>query len=83
MIRLLVADDHPMVRESTRSMLTRRTDLKVVTKVGSGAQAIAAVARTRPDLLLLDLRMPDMNSPEVTRKILAAQPETKMLILTA
>lgn len=82
MIRLVMADDHPMVREGIRSMLTRHADLEVVAEAGNGAQAIAAVARTRPDLLLLDLRMPDMNGPEVTRRILAAQPETKVLILT-
>ena len=82
MIRLVMADDHPMVREGIRSMLTRHADLEVVAEAGNGAQAIEAVARTRPDLLLLDLRMPDMNGPEVTRKILAAHPQTKVLILT-
>lgn len=82
MIRLVMADDHPMVREGIRSMLKRHADLEVVAEACNGAQAIEAVAKTRPDLLLLDLRMPDMNGPEITRKVLASYPKTKVLILT-
>lgn len=82
MIRIVIVDDHPMVREGIRSMLERHADMDIVAQASGGKQALECVKRTVPDLLLLDLRMPDMNGPEVTRKALQIQPGLKILILT-
>jgi DNA-binding NarL/FixJ family response regulator len=82
MIRIVIVDDHPMVREGIRSMLERHADMAIVAEASGGRQALELVRQTAPDLLLLDLRMPDMNGPEVTRKALHIQPNLKILILT-
>lgn len=82
MIRIVIADDHPLVREGISSMLARHADLDIVGEASTGSEAIREVGAVRPDLLLLDLRMPDMNGPEVTRTVLGRWPGTKVLILT-
>lgn len=82
MIRIVMADDHPMVREGIRAMLTRQADLDVIAEATTGRQAIDVVRQYEPDMLLLNLRMPDMNGPEVSRQILALNPAVKILILT-
>ena len=76
------ADDHPMVREGVKSMLLNHADLEVVGEASDGREAIEMARMTSPDLLLLDLRMPDMNGPQVTGAVLDFAPETKILILT-
>lgn len=82
MIRLVIADDHPLVREGISSMLMKHADIDVVAQASNGKEAVESTLRTKPDLLLLDLRMPDMNGPEVTRKVMAVIPDIKVLILT-
>jgi DNA-binding NarL/FixJ family response regulator len=82
MIRVVIADDHPMVREGIRSMLERHADMNIVAQASGGRQALECVRLHIPDLLLLDLRMPDMNGAEVTRRALQLQPGLKILILT-
>ena len=82
MIRIVIADDHPMVREGIKSMLMKHADLEVVGEASNGEEAVGLVRATSPDLLLLDLRMPDMNGPEVTERVLSFAPETKIVILT-
>ena len=82
MIRMVIADDHPMVREGIKSMLMKHADLEVVGEASNGEEAVGLVRATSPDLLLLDLRMPDMNGPEVTERVLSFAPETKIVILT-
>lgn len=82
MIRMVIADDHPMVREGIKSMLIKHADLEVVGEASNGEEAVGLVRATSPDLLLLDLRMPDMNGPEVTERVLSFAPETKIVILT-
>lgn len=82
MIRMVIADDHPMVREGSKSMLMKHADLEVVGEASNGEEAVGLVRATSPDLLLLDLRMPDMNGPEVTERVLSFAPETKIVILT-
>ena len=68
MISIVMADDHPMIREGIRSMIERYANLKVLGEASGGAQALELVERLQPDVLLLDLRMPDMDGPEVTRE---------------
>ena len=82
MIRMVIADDHPMVREGIKSMLMKHADLEVVGEASNGEEAVGLVRATSPDLLLLDLRMPDMNGPEATERVLSFAPETKIVILT-
>jgi DNA-binding NarL/FixJ family response regulator len=72
MLRVIVADDHPVVREGVRAMLDAEPDLDVVGEAGSGAEAIALAARLRPDVVLMDLRMPGTDGVEATGAITAA-----------
>lgn len=81
-IRLVIADDHAVMREGLASLLEDEPDLKVVGQAGTGREALALVRRHRPDLVLLDITMPDLNGLEATRHIVAQLPEVKILILT-
>ncbi|MCF6467898.1 response regulator transcription factor, partial [Nonomuraea sp. MG754425] len=58
MLRVLIVDDHPVVREGLRGMLEREPDIEVVGEAGSGGEAVAVVPLLRPDVVLMDLRMP-------------------------
>ena len=82
MISIVMADDHPMIREGIRSMIERHANLKVLGEASGGVQALELVERLQPDVLLLDLRMPDMDGPEVTREARRISPRTRVLILT-
>ncbi|WP_238565584.1 response regulator [Bifidobacterium minimum] len=79
---MVIADDHRMVREGIKSMLMKHADLEVVGEASNGEEAVGLVRATSPDLLLLDLRMPDMNGPEVSERVLSFAPTTKIVILT-
>ncbi len=82
MIRLVVADDQDLVREGFCSILNREPDLQVTGQAADGVQAIAAAARARPDVLLLDIRMPVMDGLQAGRRILAAPDAPRVLMLT-
>ncbi|MBW8871411.1 MAG: response regulator transcription factor [Leifsonia sp.] len=82
MIRIVLADDHPVVREGIRGMLQSYDDIEVVGQAGSGPEAVALVAALRPDLVLMDLRMPGGDGVEATRAISAAHPGTRVVVLT-
>jgi DNA-binding NarL/FixJ family response regulator len=82
-IRILVADDHEVVREGTRRMLEREPDLDVVGEAGNGAEAVHLAAELRPDIVVLDVRMPDLNGIEATRQIKATDPHVRVLVFTA
>ena len=82
MIRILVVDDHPVVRAGIAALLESADDVEIVGTAASGEEALAAVAPTHPDLVVMDLRMPGMNGDEATARILAAHPEVRVLILT-
>jgi DNA-binding NarL/FixJ family response regulator len=81
-IRLVVADDQELVRDGFCSILAREPDLEVVAQAGDGVEAIAAAARTQPDVVLLDVRMPIMDGLEAGRRILAAATPARVLMLT-
>lgn len=83
MIRLLLVDDHEMVRAGLRTLLARVPDLEVVGEAASAAAAIAESARTVPDVVLMDLRLPDGSGVEACREILSTQPGVKVLFLTS
>jgi DNA-binding NarL/FixJ family response regulator len=81
-IRLLVCDDHPVVRSGLRGMLRSQPDFEVVAEASSGLQAVALAHQYRPDVVLMDLRMPEMDGAAATAEIKSAHPEIHVLILT-
>ncbi|MFE3764129.1 response regulator [Streptomyces sp. NPDC059104] len=81
-IRVLIVDDQMMVREGFSVLLNAMEGIEVVGEAVDGRQAIAQVAALRPDVVLMDIRMPEMNGLEATRKIVAADADAKVLVLT-
>ncbi|HET7480828.1 MAG TPA: response regulator transcription factor [Rubrobacteraceae bacterium] len=81
-IKLLIADDHPVVRMGLRGMLDGQEDFEVVGEVENGAQAVEATERLRPDVVLMDLRMPEMDGVAATTRIVERTPEARVLVLT-
>lgn len=79
----MVVDDHPIVREGVRSLLSNYSDLEVVGEAGSGASAVERAPRLNPDVVLLDISMPGTTGVDVIRQLYQAAPETKVLMLTS
>jgi len=81
-IRILIVDDHPVVREGIGSMLKREPDFKIVGEATNGLEAIEKVHELSPDIVLMDLRMPELDGVEAMIRIRAEKPEVKFIILT-
>ena len=81
-LRILVADDHALLRQGIRSLLEARLGWQVVGEAVNGREAVEKAAQLKPDVVLLDITMPELNGIEATRQILKAVPETEVLILT-
>jgi two-component system response regulator NreC len=81
-IRVLLADDHAIVREGVKRILAGETDIEVVGEAADGVEAVALATRLRPDVAVLDISMPRLDGIEATRQIRAAVPETHTLALT-
>jgi DNA-binding NarL/FixJ family response regulator len=79
---VLLVDDHPVVREGLRGMIDAEPDLTVVGEAGSGAEAIALAESLCPDVILMDLRMPDVDGVTATERILATLPSTRIVVVT-
>jgi DNA-binding NarL/FixJ family response regulator len=82
-LRMLVVDDHEVVRQGLVSLLDRRSGFEVVAQAGSVAESIAQAARFEPDLVIMDVRLPDGSGIEACREIRAARPETRVVMLTS
>lgn len=81
-IKILIADDHPVVREGLISMLSREGDFKVVGEAKDGLEAVNKAKELSPDVVLMDLRMPEMDGVEAMRQIRPTMPGVKFIILT-
>ncbi|MGB8699962.1 MAG: response regulator transcription factor [Thermosynechococcaceae cyanobacterium] len=82
MIRLLLADDEPLIRRGLKALLSVEPDLQVVGEADNGKMAVQAVADLKPDLVLMDVRMPIMDGVAATKEICDRFPATKILVLT-
>ena len=82
MIRVLIADDQGMIRRGLRSLLEDEPDISVVAEAVDGADALAAARLTHPDVVLMDIRMPEVDGIEATRRLVAEQPAARVLVLT-
>jgi DNA-binding NarL/FixJ family response regulator len=83
MVRIMLVDDHDVVREGLRALLTRRDGFQVIAQAGTVADAIAEAGRAQPDIIVMDVRLPDGSGIEACREIREARPETKVIILTS
>jgi DNA-binding NarL/FixJ family response regulator len=82
MIRLLIADDHPLVRNALTQLLGAVEDIEVVATTANGREAVTMALETSPDVVLMDLEMPELNGMEATRELIAADPSARVVILT-
>jgi DNA-binding NarL/FixJ family response regulator len=81
-IRVLVADDQSLVRAGFRMLLAGEEDIEVVAEATNGLEAVSKAARFNPTIVLMDIRMPELDGLEATRRILAADPGARILVLT-
>jgi DNA-binding NarL/FixJ family response regulator len=81
-VRVLLVDDQALFREALATLLDVRTDVKVVGEAGNGDEALRAAAELRPDVVLMDLRMPVLDGIAATRRLRAEQPEVRVIALT-
>lgn len=81
-IKIILADDHALLRQGIRNVLELDPDLQVIGEAGDGEETIRLVAELKPDVVLLDINMPDMNGIEVTKRVCLKSPRTRIIILT-
>ncbi len=81
--RVLLCDDHEVVREGLRTLLSRYSDMSVVGEAGSVKEAVEAAAKAKPDVVIMDVRLPDGSGVEACREIREARPETRVIMLTS
>jgi DNA-binding NarL/FixJ family response regulator len=81
-IRILLADDHTIVRDGLRALLDRQSDMSVVAEAADGRECVKLAERHSPDVVIMDVAMPEMNGIEAARRILSADPKTSVLILS-
>jgi DNA-binding NarL/FixJ family response regulator len=81
-IRVLIADDHPVFRDGLATLLAPHPDIEVVGRAADGAEAVALAGELRPDVIVMDIQMPEVNGIEATRRVLAADPSVGVLVFT-
>ena len=82
-VSILIVDDHEVVRMGLRTLLERRPEFTIVGEAGTAADAVRAARQSRPDVVIMDIRLPDGNGVEACREIREEQPETKVIMLTS
>jgi DNA-binding NarL/FixJ family response regulator len=82
-IRVVIADDHAVVRGGLEQLLSTADDIELVGTAADGAEAVATVTRERPDVVLMDLSMPEVDGVEATRRIVTADREARIVVLTS
>jgi len=82
-IRVVVADDHAVVRGGLEQLLSTASDIELVASASGGGEAVELVARERPDVVLMDLSMPEVDGAEATRRILVSDPAARVVVLTS
>ena len=82
MIRIVIVDDHEMVREGLKTILSSDTELEIVGESSSAEGLLQLVEQTRPDVVLLDARLPGEGGPEACRRLVAAHPEVRVLMVS-
>ena len=81
-VSVMLADDHAVVRDGLRALLEGGNDLQVVGVAGNGREAVSEALRLRPDIVIMDIAMPELDGVEATRRIVERSPETRVLILS-
>src|SRR5690348_9755536 len=81
-IRMLVVDDHDLFRTGLASLLSKEPDIEVIAQASGGKMAVRLAQELRPDVVLMDLRMPDLNGSEAARLIVADNPAARIVMLT-
>ena len=81
-IRILLVDDHAVVRQGFRMILAAQADLEIVGEAGNGREAIAKAAELHPDVVVMDVAMPELNGIEATRRLAETSPQTRVLALS-
>src|SRR5579872_4675417 len=82
MIRILLADDHAMVRQGFRLILASQPDMEIVGEAGNGRETLDMAEKLKPDLVVMDVAMPELNGIEATRRLIASSPRTRVLALS-
>jgi len=81
-VRILLADDHTIVRQGLKLILSAHADLEVIGEAANGREAVELADKLRPDVVLMDVQMPELNGIEATRKMAAAHPRIRILVLS-
>ena len=79
---ILIVDDHPVFRFGLRTLIEAESDMQIVGEATDGAEALALAASQKPDVVLMDIKLPDINGIEVTRRIRVLQPESRVLVIS-
>ena len=81
-LRVLIADDHPLFRDGMRGLLATQPDIEVAGEATTGEEAVALAGELEPDVVLMDIKMPGLGGIEATRRVLAANPRIRVLVVT-
>jgi len=81
-IRVVIADDHPLFRDGLRAMFESEADIELVGEAATGLEAVSLAGQLLPDVALMDIRMPDLDGIEATRRVIAESPNTRVLVVT-